>query len=273
MNIKTESQKDQEQLEREIDEQRAHIGDTISALEAQFSPGQMLDKVLSYGRANGGEFTRNLVNTVKNNPVPTIMTAVGIAWMMYGQNRSGFAYGYGTSANASYGLDSDYEHSRSKAGELKDKAVHLKDTIKGGVSNARHRAGETSAHWRESAAHAGQQIRAGAHQASDGFNSLLHEQPLAVGAIGLAVGALIAACLPATRAEDRYLGETRDKVADKARDFTKEGARKVSEVGQQVRRDAQEQIRTSGDSGSTRAPYPGYADTSTRSDNSPKLNS
>lgn len=295
MNIHTEAQKDQDQLEREIDEQRAHIGDTISALEAQFSPGQMLDKVLSYSRANGGEFAQNLVDTVKRNPVPTIMTALGVAWMMYGQNRSGFPYADGVPSDASYGVDPAYDSHRdshrSRAGELKDRAVHMKDNVKGSVGNAMHRAGETSAHWRDSASHARHNIRARAHRASDGFSNLLHEQPLAVGAIGLAVGALIAASLPATRTEDRYMGKTRDRASDKLRNVAQEGAREFDELKQDVKRKAGDVKRTAGEASqgneevareqqgvrdssddTLRNPYQGYANGG-RSDGSPKLNS
>src|SRR5690606_19769588 len=92
MNINTESQKDPSQLEREVDERRAHMGETLSALEEKLSPNHLIEQVLDYSRKNGGEFSRNLVNTVKNNPVPTLLTAVGLAWLMSGQNRSAPSY-------------------------------------------------------------------------------------------------------------------------------------------------------------------------------------
>ena len=40
----------------------------------------------------------------------------------------------------------------------------------------------------------------------------MHEQPLLLGALGLAAGALIGALLPTTEAEDRLLGDARDKT-------------------------------------------------------------
>jgi hypothetical protein len=275
MNINTEAQKDQAQLEREIDEQRAHIGDTISALEAQFSPGQMLDKFLSYGKTNGAEFSHNLVNTVRDNPVPTVLTALGVAWLMYGQSSRGASAHYGDASSASYGVDPDYEYHPSKAEELKEKAGHLKDSLKNNMNGVGQRVERTSAQWRHSASHAGQEIRARAGRASHTFQSLLHEQPLAIGAIGIAVGALIAASLPATSAEDRYLGEKRDKMAAKARQKIQEGKQKVSAMGDSP---PQEQDGGSQNYGSSRAEYTAapYAATSRYADNgdgSQKLNS
>jgi hypothetical protein len=48
------------------------------------------------------------------------------------------------------------------------------------------------------------------------FFQTLHEQPLVLGAVGLAVGAAIGAGLPATETEDEWLGETRDRLKDRA---------------------------------------------------------
>ncbi len=53
------------------------------------------------------------------------------------------------------------------------------------------------------------------------MDRLLHEQPLMLGALGLAAGAIIGALLPTTEQEGHFLGEARDKtlknVADKSR--------------------------------------------------------
>jgi ElaB/YqjD/DUF883 family membrane-anchored ribosome-binding protein len=271
MNINTEAQKDQAQLEREIDQQRAHIGETMSALEAQFSPGQMLDKVLSYSKTNGAELSRNLVETVRDNPVPALLTALGVAWLMYGQNnrpryRTDAEYGY--ASNASYGVDPSYDHHPSKAAELKNKAMHLKDSVKGNVGEMEHRLG-----------HAGHEVRARAARAGHDLQTLMHEQPLAIGAIGIAVGALVAASLPATSTEDRYMGDARDKVATKVRQKVQEGKQKINAMGQSMTRTEKEinENYGSADTGYT-PPYstssPAGASLKGRSDaNSPKFNS
>lgn len=264
MNINTEAQKDPAQLEREIDQQRAHIGDTISELEAQFSPGQMLDKVLSYGKTNGREFSQNLVNTIRDNPVPTLLTALGVAWLMYGQNSRGVSAGYGYPSNASYGVDPDYEHHPSTAEELKSKAAHTKDQIKGNLDEFGHKIGRTSAHLRHGASHTGHELRTRAGQVGDTFSTLLREQPLAVGAIGIAAGALIAATLPATSTENRYLGETRDKVAAKAKQKVREGKQRINAMGRPLGESAEDAATDYS---------PAYASPRSDGNNPPKLHS
>lgn len=264
-----EAKKDPAQLEREIDEQRSHIGHTLSELEQRFSPGQMLDQALSYGKENGADFSRNLVNTVKNNPVPTLMTAVGIAWMMYGQNRppasasqyrTGYA-GYDEPSSASYGLDPDYDTDlgygadsssgngngmRDKAAGLKDKASHLKDNVSGKLGGARDRASMSargaSDNMRRAGSSARNQVRSQAQRASQGFNYLVEEQPLALGAIGLALGAIIGAAIKPTRREDELLGQTRDQFAERAGHTAEDAYGKASEVGKKIAQDAKEEI-------------------------------
>lgn len=273
MNINTEAQKDQAQLEREIDQQRAHIGETISALEAQFSPGQMLDKVLTYSKTNGAEFSRNLIETVKNNPVPTLLTALGVAWLMYSQNNRAVSSDYEHASNASYGVDPAYDHHPSKAGELKDKAMHLKENLKGNIGELGHRVGHASSQLRHSAGHTGHELRARAGQVGHSFQTLLREQPLAVGAIGIALGALVAATLPATSTEDRYLGETRDKVANKARQKVQEGKQKVNAMGESLAQTETEEHKNEGFDAPYSAPSTASSRAGQRDINPPKFNS
>jgi len=59
-------------------------------------------------------------------------------------------------------------------------------------------------------------------------------QPLALGAVGIAIGAGIAAALPRTEIEADYLGETSDAMKAKATEFAAEQADRVTEVAGNV---------------------------------------
>jgi hypothetical protein len=52
--------------------------------------------------------------------------------------------------------------------------------------------------------------------ARERMDRMLHEQPLLLGALGIAAGALIGALLPTTEAEDRWLGDARSKAVKNA---------------------------------------------------------
>ena len=80
---------------------------------------------------------------------------------------------------------------------------------------------------RSAAAHAGQYGR----RAQSGFAHMLQEQPLVVGAIGLAVGAAIGAALPKTEVEDEWMGDARDQLKDRARQMTREQLERARAAG------------------------------------------
>jgi len=75
-----ETQKSPSELEREIDLTRAHMDHTLDLLEAKLSPGELIDQVIGLARGNGGGFARNLTTQVQNNPLPALLTGVGLAW-------------------------------------------------------------------------------------------------------------------------------------------------------------------------------------------------
>jgi len=239
--IDAEAQKDPEELEREIDQKRAEIGNIVHALEKKLSPGELMDTALSYVKGGSSEFFANLSNTVKANPVPTVLTSIGLIWMMAGQNRqphsnvTSTAYSAGpTGPSMSEKLSAKAEGIKQQGENLKDKASQMTHSVSESLGNVYARASD-SGH------QASTRLRDGADWARGGFSQLLQEQPLALGAIGIAFGALIAAAIPPSRREDEMLGEASDRITDQLRHKAEEGYEKVSakaeEVASEVKKD------------------------------------
>ena len=85
-----DSHKDPEELEREIDETRADVQATLGALEQRLSAEHLLDLTIGRVREHGGAFAGNLGSAARDNPVPLVLTSIGIAWlMMSGRNGNG----------------------------------------------------------------------------------------------------------------------------------------------------------------------------------------
>jgi hypothetical protein len=74
-------------LERRSDAIRADVGQTLDALQRNYSPGALLDRSIDLFKEHGGELGANLGRSVKQNPMPALLTLVGIGWMMVSQNR------------------------------------------------------------------------------------------------------------------------------------------------------------------------------------------
>ena len=83
---KDDAHKSPERLEQEVNQARARIDERLETLSNRLSPGELLDQILGMAREHGGEFTRNLGSQVKNNPVPLLITGIGMSWLMMASN-------------------------------------------------------------------------------------------------------------------------------------------------------------------------------------------
>lgn len=68
--------------------------------------------------------------------------------------------------------------------------------------------------------------------AGRGFQRLVHDNPLAVGAAAVAVGAAVGLALPSTRIEHEYMGEASEKIVDKAQQVARDAMDKVKSATQ-----------------------------------------
>lgn len=239
--IEYESQKDPDVLEQEINAKRERISHIVDSLESRLSPGQLFDQALAYTKGNGGEFFGNLGTTLKNNPVPTALTAVGLAWLAMNQNRpfnpGAASHGPGLGDTLSSAVDSvkeAFSHAgdrlHSATDSAKDALSHAGDRLHSATDSAKAKAydlkgkasdlshstsdslGQTTQSVRRSAHDARDQINHGADVVKSQFDYLLKEQPLVLAALGIALGAAIGAALPSTRKEDELLGDASDKL-------------------------------------------------------------
>ena len=267
-NLRDDARKDPATLEREIDQTRANMDQTLGALERKFSPGQLLDQAMEFARENGGEFANNLGRSVKENPVPALLTAVGIAWMVASSNRPkpslADAYDDRYARDDSNAVDFDDTGYEDDAGDqtegLTDKAQRLKASAEGTLSEAGQRVKSVAERARQKLAGTKDTVSAGLRRTSgsaqvqtqrvrEGFNSLLSEQPLLLGALGIAVGAAIGAALPPTEQEDRLFGSARDKALSEVKqrgNETYEQVRdKVNAVGDEAKQSISNAVRES----------------------------
>ncbi len=236
-----EAQKSPEQIEREIDAQRASIGNIVDQLESKFTPGQMFDQAWGMLQNNGSTFVSNLGTSVRNNPVPAVLTSVGLLWLMMSQNRPPVR-------QPSYRSGPDEDRAGQWADGVADTfdsaREHLHqtgDSLKEGYQSLKGSASHLSDSLGENLGAAGEGISHAMHEASDRlahntqvvgqqFNRMLKEQPLMVAAAGIALGALLGAALPSTQTEQRYMGRTSAGLADKVKQQAREGYEAVRDT-------------------------------------------
>ena len=218
-----------------------------------------------HGRGSG-DFVNALQDAVRDNPISAALIGMGVLWMfMGGSNTSLFGGGgrksifrsVGQGADEVGGVVSDTAtRVGSSVGRVADAAAETVSHVAGGIreasaavadrgsrtagqaadavasaydatTNAASRAADTISNAATSAAHAVQETGSKwGNTVQQNIAELFERQPLLLGAVGIAIGAGIAASIPTTEAENKVMGEASDFV----RDAVSEKAAKVREM-------------------------------------------
>jgi ElaB/YqjD/DUF883 family membrane-anchored ribosome-binding protein len=197
-------------IEQRIDATRADMRATLEALERRWSVDRLIDVTVGRIRERGGEFAGNLTDAATQNPVPLLLTGIGLGWMILTSRR---------------GARSDYSRpaAHERTAHLRERAAHAADTVHGAMESTRESVKHAAESSRETLEQTAESLRSGASRAAAAtrdqvdhararMDRLLDEQPLMLGAFGLVAGAIIGALLPTSEHEDRWFGEARDKA-------------------------------------------------------------
>jgi ElaB/YqjD/DUF883 family membrane-anchored ribosome-binding protein len=230
-----------EQIERDIRDTRAEVGATLDAIQSKLTPGQMMDQALGYLRTSlPADFGRNMNETVRNNPLPVALVGIGLVWMM-ASGRTGSAVHsprMGARRHDEAWRESDSSSPGDQAQHATDRAREMagqaRERIAGGAEHMRERMADTASGARERVSDLAHRTREQMDHARERAAMMVNEQPLLVGALGVALGAAVGAALPETRREDELMGELRDDLmargSDKARVYADRATDKAREM-------------------------------------------
>ena len=304
MSQNTSGASDASSIERDLDQTRSRLGSHLSELQDKFSPGQVLDDLMGYFRGSeGAEFGRSLMDSVRTNPMPAAVTAIGLAWLMASKptgQSSGSAGGdkfdapqpvgphlYGredyaatmtrvraaeqgvarqpSEAEHSYsarldevrgqaiGLARHAQESTESFGQrIKDALASAQQAIAGAAGSLASQAGGAASAVGSTASSLGtsaQSTAQGAMQSALGALShvgmtsgkaggnlvaTIAENPVMLGALGLAAGALLGALLPVSEQEEAALGGIAGQARDAATSLAQQGLASGKAVGEAV---------------------------------------
>ena len=204
------------ELQRDAERTRADLSATLQEIRTRMEPGRLVDQAFSYARSNGGsEFARNAATQARDNPLPVLLIGAGLAWLISGRKPAS-----GPSVEASQGAGV------RKAHDVQDMAAGAASTVGDAVSSASAGIKEAFAAGASGvgaagskagllAVSAGGAVQSGGEQlgnAATELQRLCADNPLVVGAIGLAIGAAFGAALPNTETEDRLMGAEADEL-------------------------------------------------------------
>jgi hypothetical protein len=220
-----------------------------------------------------GDFIDELNEAIRQNPVPAVLIGAGLLWMFMGGAKNtvlggasrslfrGLAEGaQQTGAAASRGarevgakVADGASAIAETAGEAGSQAAGAMRTAAGALGEAASQTASQGMQMAKSAYDAaGNMIAPIDHsmskrgsEAYKGFQQTLakmfDKQPLLLGAVGIAVGAGIAASLPASDLENRLMGDTSDSLKDKAQELWDETARRAESMAAKALEEAKAQ--------------------------------
>ncbi|CAN5182229.1 hypothetical protein BH20ACI1_BH20ACI1_13390 [soil metagenome] len=218
-----------------------------------------------------------VVKTAKRNPLALGLIGLGLGMLFLGSNnkkkRSKFRYdeSYEDSGRdyrrdfSSKNQQSTLETAQNKlsdaasavgesvssaAGTVSDTVGSAAGAVSNKVSNAAGAISETASDVADKAykqvGNLGAKAQDFAESTQDNFEYYMEENPLAVGAVALALGAAVGMAFPSTRIENRYMGEARNNLLQKAEETARDAVGKVQKVAGEVTETVKEEAKNQG---------------------------
>jgi hypothetical protein len=205
----------------------------------------------------GSDFIQDLGDAVRRNPLSAALIGMGVLWLFTGnrpvQRAGEFVRNTGWDRipdAAGNALDAARSTLKSGADVVGERLTSAGGAMKEGAADAFDDAARYGRDYANTASEYVTSIPETGAEIFDTVRSNLSNvfkaQPLALGAIGIAIGAGFAATLPATRLETDYLGETSDSVKAKAAEFAAEQTDRVTAVAENVVEAVTEEARKQG---------------------------
>ncbi len=193
----------------------------------------------------GSDFIQDLGDAARRNPISAALIGMGVLWLFTGSRTlervgdmvrsTGFDRIPDAAGNA---FDVARSTLRSSAGTVSDHVSSAAEVLRDGGAAGLDSVVRAGSDYADAAYGYAQHIpdAGGAlfNTARENLSDLFRTQPLALGAIGLAIGAGIAAALPATDVEAEYLGEASDNFKAQAADFASEQVTRAATAAEQV---------------------------------------
>jgi uncharacterized protein YjbJ (UPF0337 family) len=207
-----------------------------AAGRAQETAGQAVGSVGETARGAGS----TVVETIKQHPVPAALAGLSLGWL-YLNRPSGGQAPYQARSTVGETVGRAQERAGQLAGQAQESAGEVAD-------RAQATAGQVAGRAQYTAGQVAERAQRQARSVQGQFRGMLQENPLAVGGAAAALGVAVGLGLPATRQEDRLMGQTRDSLMQQAQAVAQETQQKVQRVAEEAQtaaqREAQEQQLT-----------------------------
>jgi len=236
-----------------VDTAREKVGSAMDSARQAVGPAvESARQAVAPAVESARETGSYLMDTIKQNPMPAALIGLGVGWLYMNQrNRpSAMPRRYDQSAPSS---DWPEWSSSASAGQNREDwrgssswQSGQDQSSNGPVQSAKAAVSEKLQGVQEQVSQIGARAQQGAGQVADQAQRLFWENPLAVGAMALALGAGLGLAIPQTPQENRLMGDARDQLVDRAQQTAQEIGQKVQAVASEAIDTAKEEARSQG---------------------------
>jgi hypothetical protein len=196
----------------------------------------------------GTDFLRDLGDAARRNPVSAALIGMGALWLFSGRGMGQTKQA--TRSNLGRATDTARDVLGGAGSVAKSGVASASETLHDGTSRVVRRAADLGRQQTETVSQYAKAIPDEAGEMIDSMQSaladLFQRRPLALGVIGVALGATIAAAIPSTETEAESLGKIADATKDRAQEFAAEQVQRVGEVAEKALDAAGEEARNQG---------------------------
>jgi ElaB/YqjD/DUF883 family membrane-anchored ribosome-binding protein len=227
--LKAEIAETQDQLQQTLQEIQerlspAHLAEQAKNSVRDATVGRVTDMAEQVGqRANRmvqrtQRAAEGLPRPIRNNPWPLAMIGIGVAWFLVRSSSQASVDG------ARHDWDGGHRDGDRRWDEYSNRPLRQGSWSESDVTDR----------VRDMATDATRRARGLSRDTQYRLGRTMEDNPMVLGAVALAAGALIGTLVPGTDMEDAYLGETRDSLVESAREIAEDKVQELSEVVRDV---------------------------------------
>jgi ElaB/YqjD/DUF883 family membrane-anchored ribosome-binding protein len=249
-----------EQVKEQVSEQVNHVLETAKETVYDATIGN-LGKAGKFMQKTGKELSKTKAGKfARKNPFPLVLIGLGVGLLAYelSGKRKRAVYRHYDENNEDHRrrkLTSSVSNTlKSATGKISETANQAYESVSSATGNALHSVGDAASSAYGSVTNAAtsaysnvtdfagstyEKVGDYGTQAREQYDYHIEENPLAVGAVALALGAAVGLAIPSTRYEGELLGEYRQQLIDKAHS----AAEGLIDQAKQMATDAQNTIK------------------------------
>jgi hypothetical protein len=212
------------QLQSEVAQTREEMSETIDAIQEKLRPSNIVAGVGAATRKRVTNMAQSAAETaedwwesagdtgliarVKNNPLPAALAGLGLAWLAFSES------GHRHNGNSSRGRKSTERGPR--------------DDDWASEADREWRSRESS--WRSQASRSMEGMQRQARRGQNRLNQAIYENPLAVGAAAVVLGAALGLAIPETERENEWMGEARENAMERVQEAAQGAVEQVKDA-------------------------------------------